>query len=78
LGDEILFEGEASESGEVDILLLATVLFELAAQQRNEQAMESFERVLELDAPSSAYKTQDDFLSSFVVKVAEAACRLPL
>jgi hypothetical protein len=73
LGDEILFE--ASESGEADDLLLAAVLFGLAAQQGNEQAMDSLKRVLEFDAAFSAYETQHDILSSPVVQVAEAACR---
>jgi hypothetical protein len=77
-GDEILFE--ASESGEADALILAAVLFGLAAQQGqgNEQAMKSLKRVLEFDATFGAYETQDDFLRSPVVQAAEAACRLLL
>jgi hypothetical protein len=75
LGDEIMFE--ASESGEADARLLAAVLFGLAAQQGNEQAMDSLKRVVEFDVAVSAYETQEDFLRSPVVQVAEAAsCRL--
>jgi hypothetical protein len=69
LGDEILFE--ASESGEADALLLAAVLFGLAAQQGNEQAMGSLKRVLEFDVAFSLNPSP-------VVQVAEAACRLLL
>jgi TPR repeat protein len=75
LGDEIMFE--ASESGEADARLLAAVLFGLAAQQGNEQAMDSLKRLVEFDVAVSAYETQEDFLRSPVVQVAEAAsCRL--
>jgi hypothetical protein len=38
--------------------------------------MESFLRMLEFDVAFSAYATRDDFLTSPVVQVAEAACRL--
>jgi hypothetical protein len=74
LGDEIMFE--ASESGEADAILLAAALFGLAAQQGNEQAMNSLKRVIEFEVAFNDYETQDDFLSSPVVQVAEAACRL--
>ena len=65
-----------SESGEADARLLAAVLSGLAAQQGTEQAMDSLKRVVEFDVVFSAYETQADFLSSLVVQVAEAACRL--
>jgi hypothetical protein len=78
LGEEILFK--ASESGEADDLLLAAVLFGLAAQQGqgNEQAIDSLKRVLEFDVAFRVYETQDDVLSSLVVQAAEASCRLPV
>lgn len=62
LGDEILFQ--ARESGDADTLLLAAVLFGLAARQGqgNVQAMESLKRVLEFNVAFSAHETQDIFL----------------
>jgi hypothetical protein len=72
LADEIMFE--ASKSGEADARLLAAVLFGLAAQQGNEQAIDSLKRVLEFDGACSAHETRDDFLNSPVVQVAQAAC----
>ena len=59
LADEIMME--ASSTGDEDSLLLAAVLFGLAAQQGNEQASASFMKVMNFVVASSEIQTQEEF-----------------
>lgn len=72
LADEIM----ASFSAEPDARLLAATLFGLAAQQGNEQAVESLTRLVQLDLQFSGVSSQEEFETNPVVQTARAATRL--
>jgi hypothetical protein len=64
---------ESSQSGNADRRLLAALLFALAAQQDDDGASQSLSRVIECEVEIENIESQDDFLASPVVQVANAA-----
>ena len=54
---------EASESGDTDARLLAAVLFALAAQQGNSQAIESLNRHVQIDLANRNVEREEEFLA---------------
>ena len=72
LGDSLM--EEAVQTGDEDSRVLAAVLFALAAQQRiNDEAIEALSRVVEFDISRRDIGSEQDFFSSPVVQVAQAA-----
>jgi hypothetical protein len=71
LADEIMLN--ASQSGSASGRLMAAVLFALASQQDDVTATETLARVVEFDLGARNVDSQDAFLASPVVQVAEAA-----
>jgi hypothetical protein len=70
LADELMFQ--ASQSGDSDTRLLATVLFAPAAQQGVVDASESLSRAIQLDVTAQRIETEEEFLASPVVQTTRA------
>lgn len=73
LADEIMFQCSSEDEHEEDSFLLAAVLFALAAQQGDEEALNSLKRVVELDLENRNVQSREEFLQCPVVQVARAA-----
>ena len=69
LADEIM----VSATHKSDARLLAATLFGLAAQQGNEQAVESLSRLVQLDLQYSGVSTREEFEASPIVQIAQTA-----
>jgi hypothetical protein len=64
---------EASETGDSDVRLLAAVLFALAAQQPgNVHAFDSLARVIDFEVADEKIRNDEDFASSFIVRIAHS------
>jgi hypothetical protein len=78
LAEEIMaFEGTGKGGGGLDEVkenrLLAAVLFALAAEQGNDEAIDALERVVALEIASNQITTEEDFMKSPVAAAAQAA-----
>jgi hypothetical protein len=62
----------SAEKQAEDSRLLAAVLFALASQQGKEDALESLSRVVEIDLSTRTIQSEEDFLASPVVQIAQA------
>jgi hypothetical protein len=77
LAEEIMaFEGTtkgASSCEAQEWRLLAAVLFGLAAEQGNDEAVDAIERVVALEIASNQIRTEEEFMKSPVVTAAQTA-----
>jgi hypothetical protein len=73
LADEVMVQVIESGDYDDDRLMLAGVLFALAAQQGNTHAMESLHRVVQMDLSRRDIQNDEEFLDLPLVKVANAA-----
>ena len=64
---------EAAQTGDEDTRLLASILFAIAAQQGNDEAIEALSRVVQFDLSRRGVQSEEDFMASPVVQVAQAA-----
>ena len=69
LADEVM----ASDTNDPEARLLAATLFGLAAQQGNEQAVESLSRVVQVDLGMRGVSSQQEFEASPIVQIARVA-----